>query len=58
MLDEIGVEYLDLLPGLRKHGPLSALGRDLYHPNTEGHRYAADAILQYLKRRGLLRTHD
>jgi lysophospholipase L1-like esterase len=56
LLDETGVEYLDLLPQLRKHGPLSVLGRDLYHPNTEGHRYAAEAILRYLKRQGLLPT--
>jgi lysophospholipase L1-like esterase len=58
LLDEIGVEYLDLLPELQKHGPLSALGRDLYHPNTEGHRYAAEAILRHLKRRGLFPTRD
>jgi lysophospholipase L1-like esterase len=54
LLDEIGVEYLDLLPELQKRGRLSALGRDLYHPNTAGHRYAAEAILRYLKRHGLL----
>jgi len=54
MLDEIGVEYLDLLPELRQHGALSTMARDLYHPNTEGHRYAAEAILRFLKRRAPL----
>jgi hypothetical protein len=54
LLDEIGVEYLDLLPELRKHAPLSALSRDLYHPNTEGHRHAGEAIMRFLKQRGLL----
>jgi lysophospholipase L1-like esterase len=54
LLDEIKVEYLDLLPELRQHGPLSSLGRDLYHPNSEGHRYAAEAILRFLKNRKLL----
>jgi hypothetical protein len=58
LLDEIGVEYLDLLPQLRNHGPLSALGRDLYHPNTEGHRYAGEAISRFLERRGLLPGRD
>ena len=56
MLDEIGMEYLDLLPELRERGPLSAMGRDLYHPNDEGHRCAAEAILRFLKRRELLPT--
>ncbi len=58
LLDETGVEYLDLLPELQKHGPLSTLGRDLYHPNTKGHRYAGEAIMRYLKRRGLLRARN
>jgi hypothetical protein len=58
LLDETGVECLDLLPELRQHAPLSALGRDLYHPNSEGHRYAAEAILRFLKRRGLLAIRD
>jgi len=54
VLDETDVEYLDLLQELRQHGPLSALGRDLYHPNSEGHRRAAEALVRFLKRRGLL----
>jgi len=55
VLDEIGVEYLDLLPELRQHGDLKTMARALYHPNTEGHRYAAEAILRFLKLRAPLR---
>jgi len=58
VLDEIGVESLDLLPELRRRGPLSAIARDLYHPNAEGHRCAAEAVLRFLKRRGLLPVMD
>jgi lysophospholipase L1-like esterase len=54
LLDETKVEYLDLLPEFRERGPLSTMGRDLYHPNSEGHRTAAEAILRFLKRQGLL----
>jgi hypothetical protein len=58
VLDETEIEYLDLLPEFRPLGPLPALSRDLYHPNDEGHRCAAEALLRFLKCRGLLPSAD
>jgi lysophospholipase L1-like esterase len=54
LLDEAGVPYLDLLPEFKKHGSLSSLGRDSYHPNDAGHELASQAILQYLDKHDLL----
>jgi lysophospholipase L1-like esterase len=54
LLEELNIDYLDLLPELQKQDSLSALSRDLYHPNDRGHKYAAEAILRYLKSRHLL----
>jgi hypothetical protein len=58
LLDETGVEYLDLLSEFCQRGSLSALGRDLYHPNSEGHCCAAEAIQRFLQHRGLLPATD
>jgi lysophospholipase L1-like esterase len=54
LLDEAGVPYLDLLPEFKKHGSLSTLGRDSYHPNDKGHELAAQAIFRNLEEKKFL----
>ncbi len=54
LLNELDIEYLDLLPKLKKQGLLTSMARDVYHPNNSGHEYSAQAILDYLSEKGLL----
>jgi len=48
LLSDLHIEYIDVLPAMKKGGPLTRLARDLYHPTNEGHCIAARAILDHL----------
>jgi lysophospholipase L1-like esterase len=57
LLENLGIDCVDVLPALKEHGPLAELARDVYHPTNEGHRFVALAILDHLRKTGLLPSH-
>ncbi len=54
LLDELGIQYLDLGPELTRRGSLASMARDRYHPNAKGYGIAAEAICDYLQAESLL----